>query len=73
MLDLIRPEFEDRTWQAFWRATVDGQESSAVAETLGMTAVAVRQAKSRILRRLREALHELDESDERALTESDGN
>ena len=24
-LDLIRPEFEDRTWQAFWRAAVEGQ------------------------------------------------
>jgi RNA polymerase sigma-70 factor (ECF subfamily) len=58
-LDLIRPEFEDRTWQAFWRATAEGQQSGAVAEALEMTPGAVRQAKSRVLRRLREELNEL--------------
>ena len=58
-LDLIRPEFEDRTWQAFWRATVEGQPSGVVAEALEMTPGAVRQAKSRVLRRLREELHQL--------------
>ena len=58
-LDLIRPEFEDRTWQAFWRATVEGQPSGVVAEALEMTPGAVRQAKSRVLRRLREELNQL--------------
>jgi RNA polymerase sigma-70 factor (ECF subfamily) len=58
-LDLIRTEFEERTWQAFWRATVDGQRSGVVAEALEMTPAAVRQAKSRVLRRLREELHQL--------------
>ncbi len=58
-LDLIRPEFEDRTWQAFWRATVEGQPSGVVAEALEMKAGAVRQAKSRVLRRLREELQQL--------------
>ena len=58
-LALIRPEFENRTWQAFWRATVEGQRSGVVAEALEMTAGAVRQAKSRVLRRLREELDQL--------------
>jgi RNA polymerase sigma-70 factor (ECF subfamily) len=58
-LDLIRMEFEDRTWQAFWRATVEGQRSGVVAEALEMTPAAVRKAKSRVLRRLREELHQL--------------
>ena len=58
-LDLIRPEFEERTWQAFWRSAVEGQQSGVVAEALGMTPGAVRQAKSRVLRRLREELDRL--------------
>ena len=58
-LDLIRPEFEERTWQAFWRATVESQASAVVADALGMSAGAVRQAKSRVLHRLRVQLHEL--------------
>ena len=58
-LDLIRPEFEERTWQAFWRAAVEGQQSGVVADALGMTPGAVRQAKSRVLRRLREELDRL--------------
>lgn len=55
-LDLIRGEFEGRTWQAFWRTTVDGSTTSAVAHELGMSPGAVRVAKSRVLRRLREEL-----------------
>ena len=58
-LDLIRPEFEERTWQAFWRAAVEGQQSGVVAEALGMTPGGVRQAKSRVLHRLREELDRL--------------
>jgi len=63
VLDLIRTEFEDRTWQAFWLATVEGRSSSMVAESLEMTPAAVRQAKSRVLRRLREELHQILEQE----------
>jgi RNA polymerase sigma-70 factor (ECF subfamily) len=59
VLDLIRGEFEDRTWQAFWRTAVDGQSPVDVADELGTSAGAVRVAKSRVLRRLREELGEL--------------
>jgi RNA polymerase sigma-70 factor (ECF subfamily) len=58
-LALIRPEFEERTWQAFWRATVESQPSGVVADALEMTAGAVRQAKSRVLHRLRGELQQL--------------
>jgi RNA polymerase sigma-70 factor (ECF subfamily) len=71
-LDLIRPEFEDRTWQAFWRATVEGQPSGVVAEALEMKAGAVRQAKSRVLRRLREELQQLLEPEGCTLEEVRG-
>ena len=60
-LDLIRGDFEERTWQAFWRTTVDGQPAAEVASELGMAVDAVYQAKSRVLRRLREELRGLIE------------
>lgn len=58
-LELVRAEFEDRTWQAFWRTTVDGQRPAEVAEELGMTRAAVYKAKSRVLRRTRQELGDL--------------
>jgi RNA polymerase sigma-70 factor (ECF subfamily) len=51
---LIRGEFEERTWEAFWRMAVDGRTAVEVAAELGMTPGAVYVAKSRVLRRLRE-------------------
>jgi len=58
-LEMIRPEFEDRTWQAFWRAAVAGDAAADIAQDLGMTAGGVRMAKCRVLQRLR---RELDDS-----------
>jgi RNA polymerase sigma-70 factor (ECF subfamily) len=53
-LELVRTEFEVRSWQAFWRVVVDGQKPALVAQELKMSANAVYVAKSRILQRLRE-------------------
>jgi len=58
-LGLIRAEFEERTWTAFWRTTVEGQAAKDVAADLSMTPGAVRVAKSRVLHRLREELGDL--------------
>ncbi len=55
-LDRVRCEFEDRTWQAFWLSTVEQQETDDIAKSLGLSANSVRQAKSRVLRRLRREL-----------------
>lgn len=52
-LELIRSEFEERTWQAFWLSAVEGRDTAAVAAELGISPVAVRIAKSRVLARLR--------------------
>lgn len=52
-VDLVRAEFEPRTWEAFRRVAVEGQPSVRVAAELGMSVEAVYQAKSRVLRRLR--------------------
>ncbi len=58
-LALIRAEFEDRTWQAFWRTAVDGLTAADAGAELGMTAVAVRVAKGRVLARLRAEVGDL--------------
>jgi RNA polymerase sigma-70 factor (ECF subfamily) len=59
VLEMIRQEFEARTWEAFWRTTVEGQTPAGVADDLKMSVPAVYMAKSRVLRRLRQALGEL--------------
>jgi RNA polymerase sigma-70 factor (ECF subfamily) len=62
-LELIRDQFADNTWQAFWRVTIDEQTPSQVAADLGMSVGAVYVAKSRVLSRLRDELHELEQFD----------
>jgi RNA polymerase sigma-70 factor, ECF subfamily len=58
-LGLVRREFEDRTWRAFWRVSVEGHSTADVAAEMGITPSAIRQAKSRVLRRLKEEIGEL--------------
>lgn len=55
----VEEEFEAKTWQAFFRTTVDGIATAAVADELGLTPAAVRQHRSRVLRRLRRQLGDL--------------
>jgi RNA polymerase sigma-70 factor (ECF subfamily) len=58
-LDVIRNDFHEHTWQAFWRVVVDGRSAAEVAEELSMRPGTVRVAKSRVLHRLRQELGEL--------------
>jgi RNA polymerase sigma-70 factor (ECF subfamily) len=55
-LDLIRGEFEEQTWQAFWRVVGEGRRPADVAAEMGLSLNAVYLAKSRVLRALRETL-----------------
>lgn len=52
----IRGDFAEHTWQAFWRSTVEGHSTADIADDLKMSRVAVRQAKFRVLARMREYL-----------------
>jgi RNA polymerase sigma-70 factor (ECF subfamily) len=52
--ELLQPQFEKKTWQAFQRLTVDGMSPDVVAKELGITVNAVFIAKSRVLARLRQ-------------------
>jgi len=51
-----REAFTASTWAAFQRHVLDGVPAAEVARELGMTAEAVYQARSRILRKLRQEL-----------------
>jgi RNA polymerase sigma-70 factor (ECF subfamily) len=53
LLELIEPEFEPATWRAFHRLVLDGRSTAEVAAELGLSANAVRIAKSRVLSRFR--------------------
>ena len=58
-VELVRAEFEPKTWEAFWRTTVEGVAVDDVASQLGVSKWAVYQARSRVLRRLRQDLEGL--------------
>jgi RNA polymerase sigma-70 factor, ECF subfamily len=60
-LESIRPEFHERTWQAFWKVVIDGRTASDVAADLAMKPGTVRVSKSRVLLRLRRELGDASE------------
>ena len=55
-LQIVRKEFREKTWQAFYRTAIEDCTSQQAADELGMTALAVRKAKSRVMQRLKDAL-----------------
>lgn len=54
LLERLKGDFEDRTWQMFARFVLDGLSAEEVAAETGTTPNAVYIAKSRVLSRLRE-------------------
>ena len=59
LLAIVQPDFSAATWDAFRRFAIDGQPAARVAEELGLSVNAVVQAKSRVLKRLREEAGDL--------------
>ena len=59
-IEQVRSEFTAQSWTVFERTVVDGIETSIVSQELGVSPSAIRQAKSRILRRLRQQLGDLE-------------
>jgi RNA polymerase sigma-70 factor (ECF subfamily) len=55
-LAAIRAEFEPRTWQAFLLTALQGRSPAETAAELQMSQGGVRQAKYKVLRRLRQEL-----------------
>lgn len=56
----VKAEVEPKTWQAFWRTTVDGHSGKTVAAELQMTLAAVYLAKSRVMSKLRSLVKEAE-------------
>jgi RNA polymerase sigma-70 factor (ECF subfamily) len=59
LLAIVRPDFSPATWGSFCRFALDGMSAAGVAQETGLSVNAVLQAKSRILKRLREEAGEL--------------
>lgn len=55
-LELIKNDFQENTWKAFWRVTIDDAPAADVAKDLGISVGAVYTAKSRVLKHLRNEL-----------------
>jgi len=55
-LQQIEADFQAQTWTAFWRSAIEDHNTAWIAEDLGLSLNSVRQAKSRVLKRLREQL-----------------
>jgi RNA polymerase sigma-70 factor (ECF subfamily) len=59
LLTIVQPDFQANTWEAFRRFAIDGHPAIEVAAELGLNVNSVLQAKSRVLKRLREEAGEL--------------
>jgi RNA polymerase sigma-70 factor (ECF subfamily) len=55
-LELVRKSVDASTWDAFWQTTIDETPVADVAAALRLSPAAVRQAKYRVLCRLRDLL-----------------
>ena len=62
-MEVIQPEFTPQNWNAFKKVAFDGLSAVEVAEELGVSSQAVRQANYRIRRRLRLILQDLVDYD----------
>ena len=62
LFEQVESEVAPPTWRAFWLSMVENKTSTEVAAQLGMTSNAVRLAKARVLRRLRELADECGQS-----------
>lgn len=56
----IRDEFQRDTWQAFWRSVVLGEEIDHVADSLDRTRGSIYTSRSRVMKRLKDKVQELD-------------
>ena len=55
-LEVIRRDFSEQTWVAFWQTTVLNRRPSEVAREMDMSPAAVCMCRARVLKRLRETL-----------------
>ena len=61
LLEMIKQDYEHRTWMAFWRTAVEKESTSQVAADLNLSHGTIRQARYKILQRLRAELKGLED------------
>ncbi|XZE54088.1 RNA polymerase sigma factor [Planctomycetaceae bacterium SH139] len=59
--ELVRSKFSETTWQSFHRTTILGEPIQQVASQLGVSVGSIYIARSRVMKRLREAVKSLEE------------
>lgn len=57
----IHGEFAEDTWDSFWKTAVQGIDIEALSSQSGRTRGSIYAARSRVMKRLREAIEELEE------------
>jgi RNA polymerase sigma factor (sigma-70 family) len=57
--DRIRPEFQETTWNAFWQTAVEVRDAASVARELGVPVGVIYVSRSRVMKRLREQVLEI--------------
>lgn len=56
----IQDEFQPETWQAFWKSVVLGHNVDQVAESMNRSRGSIYTSRSRVMKRLKEKVQELD-------------
>lgn len=60
----VRDEIQPSTWRAFEATEIEGRAFAEVAEELGLSLGNLYAARSRVMRRLRDVVHELENDEE---------
>ncbi|KAA5542305.1 sigma-70 family RNA polymerase sigma factor [Roseiconus nitratireducens] len=60
MLELLRHEFDPRSWRMFWETTAVEREVADVAAEMGVSKWAVYKARARVLQRLQQEMNGLE-------------
>ncbi len=58
----LEGQFREVIWQSFWRTAVEQQDPTTVANDLGISVGSVYTNKSRVLKRIRDFVVEMDEA-----------
>ena len=57
----IHAEFAEDTWDSFWKTAVQGIDIESLSSQTGRTRGSIYASRSRIMKRLREAIEELEQ------------
>jgi len=57
-MELVRTQTKEQTWTMFWKSTMEQVPTAEIAAEFGVSTAAVRVAKQRVTKRLKEAMFE---------------